>query len=324
LNFGTKFRTNQGMEELLSSVPFSFSVLECTKVMQISFEKIVASKQQRGGARLHRNLMVLHVLQRARDQARQSAFSFISPASDDDEESSFSNEDDEKPPLIYVHDDDPLPLDLDESELSSSNTAEEEEEPNNGINNGIWLHDQIQKKHEENFSSDFYCRSEQLLEVSKISSVGAELYSSKGDQSIFSEDLKAPAVEVEELIIHEHFSMNSSNRKRKTPDPPVGEEFYDAEHPADSEKNSEISAESGADYPDCFIMKKKACLESTSKFSSSPISNLISLVGLNLNNGAEAESLEGKENSGGNTTKNSCMELPRSMTWPLADIACWS
>lgn len=187
------------MEQLLSSIPFPLSVLECTKVMQISFEKIVSSKQQRGGARLHRNLMVLHVLQKARDQARQrlihsffnrfknenesgcfSAFSLISPASDEEEEeSSFSN-DQEKPPLIYVHDD-PLPLEADQSEYSSSTTTEE--------TNEFLNHEQIQNQNEENFSpSDFYCETtEELTETLEISSVSAELYSSKENRSIFGQ-----------------------------------------------------------------------------------------------------------------------------------------
>ncbi len=38
----------------------------CQKLIRLSFAKIVSSKHERGGAKLHRNLLILHLLQKAR------------------------------------------------------------------------------------------------------------------------------------------------------------------------------------------------------------------------------------------------------------------
>lgn len=127
---------------------------------------------------------------------------------------------------------------------------------------------------------------------------------------------------MKDFVIQQSFDSNCSGRKRKTPEPPAGEEFYDADDLAETESND---SDAGEDFTDCFIMRKKACLESSANFSASPISSFINLVGLNLNSNSNAAVSEEKENSGGNSNvKNSCKELPRSMTWPLVDIACWS
>lgn len=42
----------------------------CEKLIQLSFAKIVNSKSERGGARLHKNLLILHLLQKARWEQR--------------------------------------------------------------------------------------------------------------------------------------------------------------------------------------------------------------------------------------------------------------
>jgi len=42
----------------------------CEKLIQLSFVKIVSSKSERGGARLRKNLLILHLLQRARLEQR--------------------------------------------------------------------------------------------------------------------------------------------------------------------------------------------------------------------------------------------------------------
>jgi len=42
----------------------------CEKLIQLSFAKIVNSKSERGGARLHKNLLILHLLQKARFEQR--------------------------------------------------------------------------------------------------------------------------------------------------------------------------------------------------------------------------------------------------------------
>ena len=38
----------------------------CKKIIQLSFQKIYDSKTQRGGVKMLRNLLILHVLQKAR------------------------------------------------------------------------------------------------------------------------------------------------------------------------------------------------------------------------------------------------------------------
>lgn len=44
----------------------------CHKLIQMSFAKIVNSKHERGGAKLHKNLLILHLLQKARTEHRRS------------------------------------------------------------------------------------------------------------------------------------------------------------------------------------------------------------------------------------------------------------
>lgn len=41
------------------------------RLIQVSFAKIVNSKHERGGAKLHKNLLVLHLLQKARSEQRR-------------------------------------------------------------------------------------------------------------------------------------------------------------------------------------------------------------------------------------------------------------
>lgn len=43
----------------------------CQRLIQVSFAKIVNSKNERGGARLHKNLLILHLLQKARSEQRR-------------------------------------------------------------------------------------------------------------------------------------------------------------------------------------------------------------------------------------------------------------
>jgi len=50
------------------------------RLIQVSFAKIVSSKHERGGAKLRKNLLVLHLLQRARNEQRRS----LSPTELDD------------------------------------------------------------------------------------------------------------------------------------------------------------------------------------------------------------------------------------------------
>lgn len=45
----------------------------CQKLIQMSFAKIVNSKHERGGAKLHKNLLILRVLQKARTEHRRSS-----------------------------------------------------------------------------------------------------------------------------------------------------------------------------------------------------------------------------------------------------------
>ncbi|VDP06057.1 unnamed protein product [Soboliphyme baturini] len=47
-----------------SPVPYQDEI--CEKLIQLSFSKIVNSKSERGGARLRKNLLIIHVLQKAR------------------------------------------------------------------------------------------------------------------------------------------------------------------------------------------------------------------------------------------------------------------
>lgn len=42
----------------------------CERLIQLSFAKIVNSKNERGGARLRKNLLILHLLQKARTEQR--------------------------------------------------------------------------------------------------------------------------------------------------------------------------------------------------------------------------------------------------------------
>lgn len=60
----------------------------CQKLIRLSFAKIVSSKNTRGGAKLHRNLLILHLLQKARTNHRRlvalsiveiAPFSYFSP-----------------------------------------------------------------------------------------------------------------------------------------------------------------------------------------------------------------------------------------------------
>lgn len=40
--------------------------LETNRLIQVSCEKIVNSRNERGGAKLHRNLMIVHLIRKAR------------------------------------------------------------------------------------------------------------------------------------------------------------------------------------------------------------------------------------------------------------------
>uniref|UniRef100_A0A0M3IM06 Immediate early response 2 n=1 Tax=Ascaris lumbricoides TaxID=6252 RepID=A0A0M3IM06_ASCLU len=51
----------------------------CNRLIRLSCAKMVNSKHERGGAKLHRNLLILHLLRRARNEQKRSA-----PSSPDD------------------------------------------------------------------------------------------------------------------------------------------------------------------------------------------------------------------------------------------------
>ncbi|VDK20522.1 unnamed protein product, partial [Anisakis simplex] len=42
----------------------------CNRLIRLSCDKMVNSKHERGGAKLHRNLLILHLLRRARDEQK--------------------------------------------------------------------------------------------------------------------------------------------------------------------------------------------------------------------------------------------------------------
>uniref|UniRef100_A0A915HZU4 Uncharacterized protein n=1 Tax=Romanomermis culicivorax TaxID=13658 RepID=A0A915HZU4_ROMCU len=44
----------------------------CERLIQVSFSKIVSSKSERGGAKLRKNLLILHLLQRARTEQKSN------------------------------------------------------------------------------------------------------------------------------------------------------------------------------------------------------------------------------------------------------------
>lgn len=56
----------------------------CQRLIQLSFAKIISAKNLKGGASLYKSLMVLHVLQRAREE--QKCGSPSNGSSDDDED----------------------------------------------------------------------------------------------------------------------------------------------------------------------------------------------------------------------------------------------
>uniref|UniRef100_A0A914ZJY2 SERTA domain-containing protein n=1 Tax=Parascaris univalens TaxID=6257 RepID=A0A914ZJY2_PARUN len=55
----------------------------CNRLIRLSCAKMVNSKHERGGAKLHRNLLILHLLRRARNEQKRST-----PSSPDDLDSS--------------------------------------------------------------------------------------------------------------------------------------------------------------------------------------------------------------------------------------------
>lgn len=48
----------------------------CNRLIRLSCAKMVNSKHERGGAKLHRNLLILHLLRRARNEQKRSLIFF--------------------------------------------------------------------------------------------------------------------------------------------------------------------------------------------------------------------------------------------------------
>lgn len=46
----------------------------CNRLIRLSCAKMVNSKSERGGAKLHRNLLILHLLRKARDEQKRLIF----------------------------------------------------------------------------------------------------------------------------------------------------------------------------------------------------------------------------------------------------------
>ncbi|VDN58847.1 unnamed protein product [Dracunculus medinensis] len=54
--------------------------LETNRLIQVSCEKIVNSRNERGGAKLHRNLMIVHLIRKARSHTMRSAVGYPYPS----------------------------------------------------------------------------------------------------------------------------------------------------------------------------------------------------------------------------------------------------